>query len=140
MMEEEIHIRGRLITPEDLELIRRLLSTEGQQGRTHLSRRLCWLWNWRQANGAHREIACRDLLRQLEQRGLVVLPALLKKPSRRPGYRNRTVLPQALDATPLEGRVDYFSAVEIALVSRTAQEKLYNGLIGAYHYLGYGQG
>ena len=68
------------------------------------------------------------------------MPALLKKPSRRPGYRNRTVLPQALDVTPFEGRVDHFPAVQLELVSRTAQEKLYNGLIGAYHYLGYRQG
>jgi hypothetical protein len=33
-----------------------------------------------------------------------------------------------------------FPALAIALVSRTVHEKLYNGLIGVYHYLGYGQG
>ncbi|MDZ7310504.1 MAG: DUF4338 domain-containing protein, partial [candidate division KSB1 bacterium] len=138
-MEKEIQIRGRIITPDDLELIRHLLATEGHRGRTHLSRRLCRIWNWRQANGAYREIACRALLRKLAQRGLLTLPPLLNT-VRRPGYRNRTFLPRPLDVSPLEGRVDDFSALQIKLVSRTAQEKLYNGLIGAYHYLGYGQG
>jgi hypothetical protein len=138
-MEKEIQIRGRIITSNDLELIRHLLATEGHRGRTHLSRRLCRIWNWQQANGAYREIACRELLRKLEQCRLLTLPPLLNT-TRRPGYRNRTFLSQPLDVTPLEGRVDNFSALQIALVSRTTREKLYNGLIGAYHYLGYGQG
>ncbi len=134
-----MRLRGKIITPDDLALIRQLLATEGDQGRTHLSRRLCRIWDFRQANGAYREIACRDLLRQLQTRGLITLPSPLKA-ARQPGYRNRTVLSSSLDTTPLEGRVDHFSAMQIELVSRTAQEKLYNGLIGAYHYLGYGQG
>jgi hypothetical protein len=139
-MEKEIRIRGRIITSPDLELIRQLLRTEGHLGRTHLSQTLCRLWDFRQANGAYREIACRDLLRQLEQRGLIVLPALLKKPSRQPGYCNHTSLPSTLDTTPVQGVVHEFPALTIALVSRTSHEKLYNGLIDAYHYLGYGQG
>ncbi len=73
-MEMDLHIRGRLIAPEDLALIRQLLATEGHLGRTHLSQRLCRLWSFPQANGAYRAIACRDWLRQLEARGLIVLP------------------------------------------------------------------
>jgi len=139
-MEKEIRIRGRIITPTDLELIRHLLRTEGHLGRTHLSQTLCRLWDFRQANGAYREITCRDLLRQLEQRGCIVLPALLKKPSRKPGYRNHTFLPQTFDTSPLEGRLDHFAVPKIELVSRTSKERFYNGLVGAYHDLGYGQG
>ncbi len=139
-MEKEIRLRGRIITRTDLELIRHLLHGEGHLGRTHLSQTLCRIWNFRQANGAYRESACRDLLRQLEQRRLIVLPALLKQPSRQPGYRNHTTLPSTLATTPVRGVIHDFPALTIALVSRTVHEKLYNGLIGAYHYLGYGQG
>jgi len=88
-MEKEIQIRRRVITSDDLELIRQLVATEGHHGRTHLSRRLCQVWQWRQANGAYREIACRELLRKLHQRGLIVLPERLR-PARQVGYRNRT--------------------------------------------------
>ncbi len=138
-MEKEIRIRGKLITASDLELIRHLLRTDGHQGRSHLSRQLCRLWNFRQANGAYREIACRDLLRQLEQRGLISLPAPLKK-ARQVGYRNRTFLPSFLDTSIVVGRLDHFSDLTVELVSCTHREQLYNSLIGAYHYLGYGQG
>ncbi|MGH7602324.1 MAG: Druantia anti-phage system protein DruA [bacterium] len=132
-------MRGKIIRPDDLALIRQLLTTDGDKGRTHLSQQLCRIWDFRQTNGTYREIACRDLLRQLERRGLITLPSPLRS-TRKPGYRNRTFLSQPLDVTTLEGRVDHFSALKIELVSRTASEKFYNGLIGAYHYLGYGQG
>jgi hypothetical protein len=138
-MQTEIRIRGRVITPEQLELIRHLLATEGHRGRTHLSQRLCQLWDWRQLNGAYREIACREILRKLQQRGLIALPPPLRS-TRKPGYRNRTFLPSTFETTPVRGVIHDFPALAIALVSRTVHEKLYNGLIGAYHYLGYGQG
>ncbi|MCI0694599.1 DUF4338 domain-containing protein [candidate division KSB1 bacterium] len=138
-MEKEIRLRGKRIGASELQQIRDLLSTDGHLGRSHLSRQLCRLWDFRQANGAYREIACRDLLRQLEQRGLITLPAPLKK-ARQVGYRNRTFLPSFLDTSIVEGRLDHFSDLTVELVSRTPREQLYNSLIGAYHYLGYGQG
>lgn len=138
-MEKEIRLRGKLITASELEQIRDLLRTDGHRGRSHLSRQLCRLWDFRQANGAYREIACRDLLRQLEQRGLITLPVPLKK-ARQVGYRNQTVLPSSLETSVVEGRLDHFSSLQVEMVSRTPREPLYNSLIGAYHYLGYGQG
>lgn len=146
-MEKEICIRGKLITPSELEQIRQLLCAEGHRGRTHISQQLCRRWNFRQANGAYREIACRDLLRQLERRGLITLPPPLRK-ARQVGYRNRTFLPSVLDTSVVQGRLDgstelaevQFSEVTVELVSRTPREHLYNSLVGAYHYLGYGQG
>ena len=138
-MEKEIRIRGKHLTANELEQIRHLLRTEGHRGRSHLSRQLCRLWDFRQANGAYREIACRDLLRQLEQRGLITLPTPLRK-ARQVGYRNQTFLPSCLETSVVEGRLDHFSALSVELVSRTPREQLYNSLIGAYHYLGYGQG
>lgn len=138
-MDKDIQIRRRVISSDDLQLIRQLITCEGHRGRAHLSRRLCRIWDWRQANGAFREIACRDLLRTLEQRGLITLPRPLKA-ARKPGYRNRTILPIDLDTSPMQGRFDEFATPMIELVSRTPKEQLYNGLIDAYHYLGYGQG
>ena len=95
----ELLIRNRRLRESDLNTIRGLIQAEGAQGRTHLSRRLCRLWEWRQANGAYREIACRDLLRQLENRNLIELPAALHA-ARRPGYQNRVQNPH-LRSDPL---------------------------------------
>ena len=64
-MDQDLVIRRRVIQPPDLALIRQLILAEGARGRSHLSNRLCELWDWRQANGRYRQIACRDLLRRL---------------------------------------------------------------------------
>ena len=80
----ELVIRNRRLIERDLTTIRCLMQAEGSQGRTYLSRRLCRLWDGRQPNGAYREIACRELLRQLEKRNLIELPAALHA-ARSPG-------------------------------------------------------
>jgi len=57
------------------------------------------------------------------ERGFIVLPALLKKPSRKPGYRNHTFLAQTFDTSPLQGRLDHFAVPAIELVRRTPLQK-----------------
>ena len=134
----ELSIRNRRITPADLETIRELIDLEGSRGRTHLSRRLCRLWDWRQANGAFREIACRELLRRLEQKNLVQLPAQLHA-ARRPGYQNR-VCPPRLEAAPLvEPLQRLLAELTVATVEEPAQRRLFKELIATHHYLGYRQ-
>jgi len=136
---QELSIRRRRIGPEDLQRIRELVVEEGEHGRTHLSRRLCRVWDWRQANGLFREIACRDLLRQLEARGLITLPARLRA-ARRPGYRNRVRAPELPQpALPEGGLRDWRARIALTLVQSQAERQLFNGLMGTYHYLGYRQ-
>ena len=86
-MDQDLVIRRRMIQPADLALIRQLIEAEGALGRSHLSNRLCELWDWRQANGRYRQIACRDLLRRLETKGLIQLPPPLCA-ARRAGWRS----------------------------------------------------
>jgi Domain of unknown function (DUF4338) len=135
----EFIVRRRRIGPEDLKEIRRLIVEEGQQGRSHISERLCEIWNWRQANGRFRQIACRDLLRRLQSKSLIELPPMLK-PARRAGYVNRLPRPELLDPMPFQaelGRV--CDEIVLDLAQGVEQTRLFNRLIGAYHYLGYQQ-
>jgi len=132
-------IRRRVIGPADLELIRQLIVAEGARGRSHLSNRLCERWDWRQANGRYRQIACRDLLRQLEAKGLIQLPPRLST-GRRAGYRNVTGLPEGWEPVRLRGPLARLGCqIQVRLVQGAADARLYAGLIGAYHYLGYQQ-
>ena len=132
-------IRRRRIREEDLLLIRGLISAEGHRGRSHISNRLCETWDWRQANGRFRQIACRDLLRQLERKGLVKLPPP-RRAARRVGYQN-VVTPVALrDRVPVAGSLAPLrNEIQMHLVQGAEQARLFNGLIGTYHYLGYQQ-
>ena len=138
-MDQEWIIRRRRIGEQDLLLIRRLISAEGQLGRSHLSNRLCEIWDWRQANGRFRQIACRDLLRQLERKGLVKLPPLLHA-ARQAGYQNVVTTGDRLDQVPLEGSLALLRQdLQVSLVQGAAQARLFKGVVGAYHYLGYQQ-
>jgi len=132
-------IRRRRIREEDLLLIRGLISAEGHRGRSHISNRLCETWDWRQANGRFRQIACRDLLRQLERKGLVKLPPP-RRAARRVGYQN-VVTPVALrDRVPVAGSLAPLrNEIQIHWVQGAEQARLFKGLIGTYHYLGYQQ-
>jgi hypothetical protein len=138
-MDLEWTIRRRRIEQQDLLLIRELIRTEGGRGRSHISNRLCEIWDWRQANGRFRQIACRDLLRQLEGKGLVELPPMLN-PARRAGYVNRVPALDLLDQSRLVGPLPSMrEELRIDLVEGAELARLFKGLIGTYHYLGYQQ-
>jgi len=138
-MERSLTILQREIGSTELALISELIQTVGDRGRTYLSKQLCQLWDWRLPNGRLRDIACRDLLRRLEQRGLIQLPPPLRA-ARRVGYKNTTSLPSTFVATPLCQSLGDFAVIEMDMVRGSPRERCYNGLIDRYHYLGYHQG
>lgn len=138
-MERSLTILKREIGSKELGLIKGLIESVGHRGRTYISKELCRLWDWRLPNGQLRDIACRDLLRRLEKRGLIQLPPALRR-TRQPGYKNKTSLPKNFVATSLSQSLRDFSVIEIEMVRGSKQESFYNALIGAYHYLGYHQG
>jgi hypothetical protein len=138
-VDQDLVIRRRVIRQQDVLLIRQLIEQEGAQGRSHLSNRLCEVWDWRQSNGRFRQIACRDLLGQLERRGLIELPPQLRA-ARRAGYRNQIQKPEGINCARLSGELREFrDRLNIHLVENSGQLALYQGLVGTYHYLGYQQ-
>ncbi len=138
-MERTYTIRKREITPSTLLFIRDIIETHGAHGRTFISKNLCEHWDWRLHNGQLKDIACRDLLKRLEKRGLVQLPPPLRA-SRRPGYKNKTSLPKSFKEAPFSGPLKTLSTIEISMVRGTKDESFYNALVGSCHYLGYHQG
>lgn len=134
----ECVIRKRRLGEEDLALIRGLIETEGSHGRSHLSRRLSRLWDWRQPIGAYREIACRGLLLRLERRGLIELPPR-KSGVRAAGYQNVVQAPLVPTDPIGESLVSIRSALRIEMVESATQRRLLKSLLGTYHYLGFRQ-
>lgn len=138
-MERSVTILKREIGAIELAQINRLIETAGEHGRTYISKQLCQLWDWRLPNGRLRDIACRELLRRLEQRGLIQLPTP-RQASRKPGYHNTTTLAQDFVTTPRSHSLQDLGSLEVAMVRGKPDERLYNAVIGSYHYLGYHQG
>jgi len=136
-MEQKLILRGRPVNPKDLDLIRSLILQYCERGRTFISKKLCRIWDWHQPNGALKDMACRELLRRLEQKGLITLPPKKIDIDRRQKKRSLQVRPH--ETNPLMGRLKEFLPIDLRMVRGSPQEALHNSLIHQYHYLGYRQ-
>src|ERR1035441_9080114 len=73
-MTDQWRYRGRTIHTEDVSFIRELIARNPHLSRRKLSVKLCEAWQWRQANGALRDMVCRGLLLMLHRAGAIELP------------------------------------------------------------------
>jgi hypothetical protein len=137
-MPSEWKYRGRVITSEDIAFIRDLLAQHPGLSRRRLSAKLCEAWQWRQANGALRDMVCRGLLLQLDRAGEIQLPSVRFTPPN-PLVRREPPAPMLLDTTPVTGALRQIQPIELEQVRRTADEPLFNSLMEHHHYLAYEQ-
>ena len=79
-MAAECKYRGRAVTAEDIAFIRQLIAENPQASRRSLSAKLCEAWQWKQANGAPRDMVCRGLLLMLHRAGAIELPSIRFQP------------------------------------------------------------
>ena len=82
-MDQGTILQGRTITTQDIEFIRQLIAARPDWHRTRLSQELCRQWDWTNAKGAAKDMAARAVLRKLDSRGLISLPAPVRSASSR---------------------------------------------------------
>jgi hypothetical protein len=136
-MDVVLRYRGKEITDTDIAFINRLIAFHPGDSRRALSKRLCEAWNWVQANGQLRDMVCRGLMLELHRSGLIRLPERKHSPPNPLAANRAKPAPVAADQTPINGSVKSEGPFEFRRVRGTEGEKLYNGLIEQYHYLGY---
>jgi hypothetical protein len=135
-MDEGVRHRGRVFTEREIEDVRGLIARYPGKSRFFISKELCRLWDWAQANGTPRDMVCRSLLLKLHAEGHITLPPprldpiWLRRPRRPPA---RIKIDDSLWDIPLAG----LAPLSLCMVRRTPLERLYKGLIEEYHYLGY---
>jgi hypothetical protein len=134
----ELKYRGRVVTAEDILYIRELIAAHPRASRRRLSEKLCEAWQWKQANGALRDMVCRGLLLMLDRAGEIELPAVKFVPHN-PFVERARPEPRPVDATPIFGPLAEFRPVEIEQVRRTDHDRLFNSLMEQHHYLAYEQ-
>ncbi len=130
--------RGRVITTNEVHFIRELIANHPEASRRALSKHLCEAWDWRQANGALRDQVCRSLMLELHRAGHVELPQVRCRPPN-PLARRAKPAKVEVDQSPVVMSLSELGTLQIALVRRTAEESLWNGLVESHHYLGYTQ-
>ena len=134
----EVKYRGRVVAAEDILYIRELIAAHPRASRRRLSEKLCEAWQWKQANGALRDMVCRGLLLMLERAGEIELPAVKFVPHN-PFVERARPEPRPIDATAILGPLAELRPVEIEQVRRTDHERLFNSLMEQHHYLAYEQ-
>lgn len=133
-----LRYRGRNVSEEDILYIRELIAAHPSASRRTLSTKVCEAWQWRQANGALRDMVCRGLLLMLDRAGRITLPAVHYVRHNPLADRTRPA-PMLIDTTPIEERLSDLQPLEFQAVRRSAHEPLFNSLMQQYHYLGYEQ-
>ena len=130
--------RGRVIQVEDVAFIRQLMAAHPRASRRALSAKLCEAWQWKQANGALRDMVCRGLLLMLHRAGEIELPPVRYTPPN-PLAKREPPAPMLVDTTPLHDSLSQLQPIEFQSVRHTPEEPLFNSLIEHHHYLGYEQ-
>src|SRR3982074_1165460 len=108
--------RGREISQEDILYIRALIEHPNGSRRT-LSTKLCEAWQWRQANGALRDMVCRGMLLMLDRAGRIKLPPV--RYVRHNPLANRVrPEPVRIDITPIQDCLRSLQPLEFEYMDR----------------------
>jgi len=127
-----------VVTSEDIAFIRQLIAGNPRASRRRLSAKLCEAWEWRQANGALRDMVCRGLLLMLHRAGEIELPPIRFR-TLNPFVQRAAPAPMLIDTTLIAGTLGELRPIDLQQVRRTADESLFNSLLEQYHYLTYQQ-
>jgi len=129
-------MQGREVTAADIELIRAMLAEHPARGRTPLSAELCRRWDWRNARGQLKDMACRTLLLKLERAGHIRLPPRIRPSSN--GLRNRRAPAAPLACEPIRGVLRDLLPLGVSVVAPGSDDgRVFNGLLAHEHYLGH---
>ena len=116
--------------------IQRLLAKNPSWHRTKISRELCKLWNWRNANGQLKDMSCRTLLLKLERAGHVVLPSRRREAANH--SRGNAPIFREHSTETISCSLKFLAEIKIILVQpKSEYHSLFRCLLSQYHYLGH---
>jgi hypothetical protein len=125
--------RGRIFKPHQIQEIDRLVRKYYDEGRTSISIRVCRSLRWRQPNGDLKDMACREVLRQLHDAEVITLPAPKWGGGR---WKSSGVTDNAkVNSNPLTS----LNLTEVQIVRVESKRSIYaptwNALVEQFHYL-----
>lgn len=142
-MEETIIVQGRELRQADIQEIRDLIKSRPDMARTRLSLELCERWNWRTLTGQMKDMACRSMLRKLDERGLITLPPRRGAPHTE--SHGDTSIQGTFDflrdspvPEPIHARLDELTPLEVTVTRvKSPDYRLLHQLLASHHYLGF---
>jgi hypothetical protein len=107
--------RGREVSADEITFIRQLIAAHPGISRRRLSAKLCEAWQWKQANGALRDMVCRGLLLMLHRAGEIELPPVRYTPPN-PLTKRQPPARMLIDSMPIHGRLRDLQPIEFQAV------------------------
>jgi hypothetical protein len=135
-VEFPFRVQGRLLEQSDLCWLVSLIDSHPQWNRSKLSRHIATHWNWRNDSGQLKDIAARTMLRRLEARGLLSLPARQSRPPHSK-CSTRTIEPVLHASNPVSAPLAELRPLRLKLVEDRPSRALFAHLLHTYHYLSY---
>jgi len=129
-------IRGREISESDVAFVRQMISEYPNRSRFHISVMLSQKWDWRQSNGRLKDRACRSILKELEKRGFIKLPAPKINSRAKNDIRAHSKIAPRIDTSAVEGHLADFLPLRIERVKDFENRLLWSSIIRTYHYVG----
>lgn len=128
-------LSGRMITHDDLLMIRQFIAQNPAALRRQISREVCLAWGWYKPDGGLKEMSARLLLLNLHQAGLIELPSPSFTNNNRRKFSRCT--PAGEPGSPIVKPVHKLLPLRLERVKTKKESSLWNELIDRYHYLGY---
>lgn len=127
-------IQGKNLSQEDIDWICKLISEHPDWHRSRLSQEICAAWNWVNAKGKLKDMACRTMLLKLERLSYLRLP-----PARSVCVGNsvRIRTPVVHSTKEIVCSLRELTPLRIDVIRNTASSQLFKHLLAEYHYLGF---
>lgn len=124
------------ITENHINQIRQMIQNNPDWHRSRISIELCELWNWKNPAGKPKDISCRDMLRDLEKAGKIVLPPA-RHITRIAGAGSEKIEYMEHNTELVETDLCRLTPIKIEIVQAKEDIKIFKSYIAQYHYLGY---
>lgn len=125
-----------LITDEHIRQINKLINDNPGWNRTAISKRLCEIWGWESPVGQIKDISCRDLLRSLDKKGLINLPAA-QRWSRTPGVGADKIVHVNYETKQINSGLCEVAPLNIQIVAAGDDMRMFKSYMRQFHYLGF---
>ena len=122
------------ITEEHIKQINQLIIENPNLNRTALSKKLCKMWDWQSLAGQMKDMSARNLLRALDKKGLISLPAAERVP-RAAGKSADKIAYIDHDVAQIDAKLHEVRPIRIEIATSNEDVHLFKSYIHQYHYL-----
>ena len=126
---------GRPFGPQHLCAVREEIRSAQPWLRAEIARRMCQRLGWRTPDGRNALMSARVALLRLQSKGLIELP-----PPRNGNCNGRLWKPSTIllpPSQPVATTLAELRPIQLQVVTRPEQSRLWNDLLAQYHYLGH---